>query len=48
MPFSFVLSLGIDSSENLGMSTVFRGIAEAIPSLFRGIISNPTPPPSLL
>ncbi len=39
-PFSSIPSLGIDSSVNLGMSTFFRGITQAIPSLFRGIFSE--------
>jgi hypothetical protein len=40
IPFSSVPSLGIDSSVNLGLSTFFRGIKEAIPSLFRRIFSS--------
>jgi hypothetical protein len=52
MPFSSVPSLGIDSSVNLGMplrmSSFFRGITEAILSLFRGIFWNEIPLPTLL
>jgi hypothetical protein len=40
MPFPSVLSFGIDSSLNLGMGTFFRGIKEAVLSLFRGIFSE--------
>jgi hypothetical protein len=40
MPFPSVLSVGIDSSVNFGMSTFFRGITEAVQSLFRGIFSE--------
>jgi hypothetical protein len=43
MPYSSVPSLGIDSAVNLeclGMRTFFRGITEAIPSLFRGNFSE--------
>jgi hypothetical protein len=36
------------NSECLGMSTFFRGITETIPSLFRGIISERSPFPTLL
>jgi hypothetical protein len=39
MPFPSVPSFGIDS-ECLGMSNFFRGITEAVPSLFRGIFSE--------
>jgi hypothetical protein len=52
--FRFVPSYGMDSSEILGMSTLFRRITKTIPSLFCGIFSeqnfdgNPTAYPGSL